>query len=80
MGRGGAEKRTWDVEEKRIWEEEEQRLWDEEENKKLWLASAQEKRWLVELAAQCQLEWMVEEKNGESSKSGGNQKDEDGLC
>ena len=36
----------------------------EEEGKKLQLASAQEKKWLAELAAQHQWEWMMEEKTG----------------
>ena len=48
-------------------EEEEWKIWEEEEQE-LHLASAQEKRWLAELAAQWQLERLVEENKGEGSQ------------
>ena len=44
------------------------------------LASEREKRWLAKLAEQNQWNQLVEEKVEGSLKSGGTQKDEDGVC
>ena len=69
----------WEVEEQRLQEEEEQKVWEEEE-RALRLASAQEKKWLAELAKQNQQNQLAEEKAEGSSKNGGTWKDEDGVC
>ena len=66
-------------EEQKAQEAEEQQVWEEEE-KQLWLASKQEKRWLAELVAQRQREWMVEEKGKGSSTHGGTWNEEDREC
>ena len=58
--------RAWEVEEQRMWEEEE-RWVQEKEQARLRLASKEEKRWLMELAAQQQREWIAEERGKGSS-------------
>ena len=54
-------------------------MWKKEE-KELRLASEREKRWLVKLAEQNWQNWLAKERAEGSSKSGGMQEDEDGVC
>ena len=54
-------------------------MWKKEE-KELRSASEREKRWLVKLAEQNWRNWLAEERVEGSSKSGGMQEDEDGVC
>ena len=73
--------KAWEEKECRVWEVEEKWWVQEEEENRLWLASKQEKRWLVELAEQWWQEQMAEERAEGSLKGRGNgQKEEVGDC